>query len=94
MCGKKIVPGAPLLLSLSPHGGHPTEGYRVFYKRCRDGDVNVKHEEFAARAERRLEAAADRGSGKGRRLGTGAEVRAVGSAEQDSRVGPIAANPP
>ena len=30
ICGKKLVLGAPLLLSLSPHWGHPTEGHRAF----------------------------------------------------------------
>src|SRR5215203_5741320 len=30
-CDKTIVLGAPLILSFSPHWGHPTEGHRVFY---------------------------------------------------------------
>src|SRR5215210_2070326 len=32
ICSMYLVLGAPLLLSLSPHWVHPTEGHRVFYK--------------------------------------------------------------
>jgi hypothetical protein len=71
ICGKDLVLGAPLLLS--PHWGHPMEGHRAFLELHRGGDKDVKHEEFAVRAERRLEAVADRLEGEDRSPGTDGE---------------------
>jgi len=107
ICGKKLVLGAPLLLSLSPPWGHPTEGHRVFCELSRGATENVKHEEFAVRAERRLEAVADRLTDGGdsttiaraQELRVAAlvvreEAKAVSRSEEGPRDGPLAANPP